>query len=106
MTIPHRDFLTHKEGIACIREFVVDMLKENGISIDKEEGDNSDNDFSSDSPWIKLKDSSNDCLMEMRRFRTGHRKVVAEYIIAQQSNVKKSAAGDSTKALKWIIIKM
>ena len=27
MTIPHRDFLTHKEGIACIREFVVDMLK-------------------------------------------------------------------------------
>ena len=99
MTKPHRDFLTHMEGIACIREFVVDMLKENGISIDKEEGDNSDNDFSSDSPWIKLKDSYNDCLMEMRRFRTCHMKLVADYIIAQQSNVKKSEAGDSKTKL-------
>ncbi len=92
MVRPHREFLIHCEKIACIREFVVNLLQEESITIDEE--DNPQDTEEKDNLWIKLRDAYNDCLLAMRRFRSAHMKLVADYIIAQQRSIKKD---DNTK---------
>lgn len=52
--------------------------------------------------WLELRDTYNDCVSNLQRFRSGHINLVAEYIIAQQKNgvvkgaLESSAGGKGT----------
>ena len=102
MLKPHREFLQYCEGTACLREYVIDTLA--ALNIDAEGGEGSESAYESEKlgPFLRLRDSFNSCVLGIKRFRNGHMKLVADYIIAQHkggavAGDKKPIVGDKAE---------
>lgn len=101
MLKPHREFLEQQTKVACIRSFVVGMLKEHGMDLDippppadprgrtgsddiTETRDTMDGQEFRGSILDALKHHFNACIFSLQQFRDAHMKIVHVYIIAQQ----------------------
>jgi indoleamine 2,3-dioxygenase len=89
MLKPHREFLKYVEGVACLREYILDTLKCQGIDLNSDDT----NMTAAKLPFLKLRDIFNNCVNGIKRFRNGHMKLVADYIIAQHKGG--TVAGES-----------
>eukprot|EP01038_Epipyxis_sp_PR26KG_P009706 gene9706-13064_t len=101
MLKPHREFLVYMEETACIRDFVINSLKLYGIPMT--EGINgftaskvtNKKESKMRKILIELRIAYDLCVENIKKFRTGHISLVADYIMAQQKK-KESTGLEST----------
>lgn len=111
MTRNHREFLIYMDKVACIRDFIVDGMRINGIEVGCDPtlltASNSDIDsfsnFSNQQIWIDLRDMYDRCIEYLKKFRSTHISLVTEYIMSQQKkgmidkkSIEGSAGGKGT----------
>jgi indoleamine 2,3-dioxygenase len=119
----HREFLGYVKQVACIRQFIIDGMKHNGIEIGKDptlltalNGEIPTLENFAVPPaaaplsankliWISLRDSYDRCIEYLKTFRNTHITLVTEYIMSQQkkllpdrkkSGIERSAGGKGT----------
>ena len=99
---PHRDFLDHLSSVAGLRRFMSDCeaaISSSSLSSSSSAcaaaavgaGVEDDDDNSAAVDFAQLKLIFEECLSELKQFRSIHLNVVAEYIMAQQQKTDKAS---------------
>ncbi len=108
MLKPHREFLKYCESVACLRDYVLGAMEGQTIVSDglvgaattagndaANQNSNSNSNSDEEKLFNSLRDTYNSCVLGLKRFRNGHLKLVADYIIAQHKTA--GATGASSK---------
>lgn len=102
MLRPHREFLEYWQTVACLKEFIDDVMKLTGVTADSMKGDTekkgsqrSAMDDAVDA--VKALVSTYDlCLLNLTSFRSTHISLVGRYIIQQQEKQVSKSEWENT----------
>ena len=97
MLKPHREILQYCEKTACLREYVLSSLANHNVDADGVVSSSQGAD-GMDTTLLKLRDSYNNCVLNIKRFRNGHMKLVSDYIIAQHRSQQVTSENTSSAA--------